>query len=486
MIYRFAFKPNVQASSLSPLLRNLRFSRRGSAMAARAAHLKSENNTALKLLFRSPPIITFSHFSSSANNVEIGSENPQNTENKSSTLSSSFRDVKASLKQQQQIDRRPYSFTQRTDSVSKKPDRITSLEEIRRNLSEFRRRTASPDPSPLDSQPSSPPISLQELYKRNVMSRGESGGAELGNDRPGTKLSFEAIRESLRQLRSSQNDTANKVNDSMSLSKFKESLRLEPTWESGGSVRGSNVIGGTNYNLPSSVFGKELREMEKVGEKDMVMGTMKTEFVKMYSYGELGEKLRKLRPEGAKKEGENWFSLTELNERLIRLREMEEKESESRVPGVSFKELRESLLRLRVSEDEKAKKSTIQRLDILGQLGGTPSFMLSPPKEHLVEKYFHPDNLSSAEKSKIELKRVRDEFKMSESDCGSARVQIAQLTTEINHLSAVIHKKDKHSRKGLLTKVQKRKTFETTLITRTKEVTKLPVPCSPCCPLTRC
>ena len=38
-------------------------------------------------------------------------------------------------------------------------------------------------------------------------------------------------------------------------------------------------------------------------------------------------------------------------------------------------------------------------------------------------QYFHPDNMSSAEKMKIELAKVRDEFKMSDSDCGSARVQ---------------------------------------------------------------
>ena len=31
--------------------------------------------------------------------------------------------------------------------------------------------------------------------------------------------------------------------------------------------------------------------------------------------------------------------------------------------------------------------------------------------------------MSSAEKMKIELAKVRDEFKMSDSDCGSARVQ---------------------------------------------------------------
>ncbi|KAL7162192.1 hypothetical protein ACSBR2_042633 [Camellia fascicularis] len=68
-------------------------------------------------------------------------------------------------------------------------------------------------------------------------------------------------------------------------------------------------------------------------------------------------------------------------------------------------------------------QAPVQRLDISGQFGGTPNFMLAPPKEQLVEKYFHPDNISSLEKPKHELQKVRDEFKMSESDYGSARVQ---------------------------------------------------------------
>lgn len=267
----------------------------------------------------------------------------------------------------------------------------------------------------------------------------------------GGKLSFDAIRESLRQLRltndSSQNER--RSGDPMSLSAFKNSLKLKPGPES------APVFGGTD-SLPVSVFGKERERKE--GEKETM--AMKTEFVKMYSYGELGEKLRKLRPsvlEG-KKEGDTLgFSLSELNERLMKLREMEEKETESSIGGLSYKDLRESLVWLRLTETEKAKKNSIQRLDILGQLGRTPNFMLQPPKEHLVEKYFHPDNMSSAEKMKIELAKVRDEFKMSDSDCGSARVQVAQLTTKIKHLSSVLHKKDKHSIKGLQAMVQRRK-----------------------------
>ena len=44
-------------------------------------------------------------------------------------------------------------------------------------------------------------------------------------------------------------------------------------------------------------------------------------------------------------------------------------------------------------------------------------------------QYFHPDNMSSSEKLKLELQKVRDEFKMSESDCGSSRVQGKQFQT---------------------------------------------------------
>ncbi|KAL5576086.1 hypothetical protein UlMin_017785 [Ulmus minor] len=189
----------------------------------------------------------------------------------------------------------------------------------------------------------------------------------------------------------------------------------------------------------------------KEGERS---NSIKTEFVKMYKHEELGAKLKILRPE---EKGDAWFSLEELNERLMKLREMEEKETETRIDGISFKDLRESLVKLKLSEDDKSKKSSIERLDMLGHLGRTPTFMMQPPKEELVEKYFHPDNMSSEEKMKLELAKVREEFKMSESDCGSARVQVAQLTTKIKHLSSVLHKKDKHSRKGLIAMVQRRK-----------------------------
>lgn len=229
-----------------------------------------------------------------------------------------------------------------------------------------------------------------------------------------------------------------------------------------GAIRSSlkNIRGGNTPRLQLNEISESLKLRPKSSvssAKSVVSDETKTEFVRMYSYGELGKKLKGLRIVSDKKSGRKGktFSLNELNERLKKLREMDEKEAESNASGVRYSQLRESLIKLQ--DDDKTKKSTAQRINVFAQLGGTPSFMLSPPKEELVEKYFHPDHMSSAEKQKIELKNVRDKFKISESDCGSSRVQVAQLTTKIKHLASVLHKKDKHSRKGLQAMVQKRK-----------------------------
>jgi len=237
-----------------------------------------------------------------------------------------------------------------------RPSKVASLEEIRKNLSEFRLRSSVPSPTEPNSasstSSSSQHISFQELYTRNVTAKSNENGAnaESGPRKVGGRPSFEAIRESLRQMRPSSPPGAAQNErrgvDPMSLSEYKYSLKLKPSPESG------PVIGGTGM-LPASVFGKERERKGTEGETT----AMKTEFVKMYSYNELGKKLKELRPEG-KKEEEASFSLGELNERLIKLREMEEKETESRIGGVLYKDLRESLLTLKMSDDEKAKKSS--------------------------------------------------------------------------------------------------------------------------------
>ncbi|PWU68826.1 MULTISPECIES: 30S ribosomal protein S15 [Gracilibacillus] len=65
-----------------------------------------------------------------------------------------------------------------------------------------------------------------------------------------------------------------------------------------------------------------------------------------------------------------------------------------------------------------------------------------------------------------------NEFKTHESDTGSPEVQIAVLTEEINNLNnhLRIHKKDHHSRRGLLKMVGKRRNLLNYL--RNKDVSR--------------
>ncbi|MGI6113110.1 MAG: 30S ribosomal protein S15 [Mahellales bacterium] len=55
--------------------------------------------------------------------------------------------------------------------------------------------------------------------------------------------------------------------------------------------------------------------------------------------------------------------------------------------------------------------------------------------------------------------RIIDEYKLHDSDTGSPEVQIAILTNRINHLNEhlKVHKKDHHSRRGLLKMVGQRR-----------------------------
>lgn len=65
-----------------------------------------------------------------------------------------------------------------------------------------------------------------------------------------------------------------------------------------------------------------------------------------------------------------------------------------------------------------------------------------------------------------------NEYKTHESDTGSPEVQIAVLTEQINSLNEHLrtHKKDHHSRRGLLKMVGKRRNLLTYL--RNKDVTR--------------
>ena len=62
---------------------------------------------------------------------------------------------------------------------------------------------------------------------------------------------------------------------------------------------------------------------------------------------------------------------------------------------------------------------------------------------------------------KEEKASIIKEFAKNEKDCGSAEVQIAILTKEINTLTEHLkeHKHDYHSKRGLLMKVGKRRSL---------------------------
>ncbi|MBR3121536.1 MULTISPECIES: 30S ribosomal protein S15 [Oceanobacillus] len=67
---------------------------------------------------------------------------------------------------------------------------------------------------------------------------------------------------------------------------------------------------------------------------------------------------------------------------------------------------------------------------------------------------------------------IINEYKVHETDTGSPEVQIAVLTEDINALNEHlrVHKKDHHSRRGLLKMVGKRRNLLTYL--RNKDVTR--------------
>ena len=61
--------------------------------------------------------------------------------------------------------------------------------------------------------------------------------------------------------------------------------------------------------------------------------------------------------------------------------------------------------------------------------------------------------------NKEQKESIIQQYRLHESDTGSPEVQIALLTKEINHLTdhLKIHKKDFHSRHGMLKKIGRRR-----------------------------
>ncbi|CAM6083078.1 unnamed protein product [Calypogeia fissa] len=111
------------------------------------------------------------------------------------------------------------------------------------------------------------------------------------------------------------------------------------------------------------------------------------------------------------------------------------------------------------SERERLEVS-MQRFALMSKDNNQGSdFMFLPPKNELLRKYFHWENLASPEKHKVTLTKVRKDFQIHKTDCGSSQVQIALLTTKIKYMTKHMetNRKDYHSRKGLEAMVQRRR-----------------------------
>ena len=76
-----------------------------------------------------------------------------------------------------------------------------------------------------------------------------------------------------------------------------------------------------------------------------------------------------------------------------------------------------------------------------------------------MSKGIYNDNLEYMALSKDEKQKIVNKFALHEGDTGSPEVPIAILTEEISKLSEHLkaHRKDNHSRRGLLQNVGKRR-----------------------------
>lgn len=151
----------------------------------------------------------------------------------------------------------------------------------------------SRDPGGVLPSQSRPQISLEALYKQNAVPN-----SSAPRNRKAQDFNSKTVFENLKNLKTQSNTSYNMDNVGVSVRSFKNTLKTI-----------------SEENVSSNVIE---------GETEKMM----TEFLTIYSEEELGEKLKMLRPEGNKEEG--WFSLQELNQRLVKLRQVEEKEAQNR------------------------------------------------------------------------------------------------------------------------------------------------------------
>ncbi|KAH7414747.1 hypothetical protein KP509_14G008500 [Ceratopteris richardii] len=182
--------------------------------------------------------------------------------------------------------------------------------------------------------------------------------------------------------------------------------------------------------------------------------------LKTYTYEELGEKLRMVRPPKEQiLSSATGLSFGELRARLERIEEEETKLGQNE----EYMVLKEGLSKLRPFH---TRQLTHEDLIFVQESGVRTSLRerieYSPPNDELLTKYYSEIQLSSKERLKLQIKKLKEEFQVHEYDSGSPQVQIAVLTARINNLNRHLregpnYKRDKHSRKGLNEMVQYRK-----------------------------
>ncbi|EEE65200.1 uncharacterized protein [Oryza sativa Japonica Group] len=348
---------------------------------------------------------------------------PASADQRTTKLSSHFAEIRGHL------NATPPSSPPRRIPESPPPD------DVRRSLHLF--RNPHPSSGATSAAAANPSPSFADVFRaRPAPPTSRATGADA--------FPFSALRESLNKNLGTS-PTASAV-------PLPGATASSPDWSSILSSRQRH----DGKPLPESVFGRETRGEARRGRDGKVE---EQQFIRLYSDNELGKKLSELRPPVGK-DGKEWFSVEELSRRLKKLREMD-REERALQSGLGTDVLRDAIVTLQTKDLKTNNLAAAQSMSALMAFGSqaTPAYLLGKPQQELVERYFHPDHMSSAEKMKQELQSVRDEFKMSENDCGSARVQVAQLTTKIKHLSTTLHKKDKHSRKGLQEMVQRRKKY---------------------------
>lgn len=274
---------------------------------------------------------------------------------------------------------------------------------------------------------------ISEDFERPVPPRKESA-SEHGEESVLSALSYKLIRDTFQPSKKPTDDAERKILD--------------------------DTLGMDSRHLFSSAL--DTRSLAEVEGNFYSTGDQSSLDIKTYTYEELGEKLRKARPP---KElilsSATGLSFGELRSRFQQI-EKEEQDGQDTKPD--YRDIKESLNHLKNSKDLKRQLSyeELTFVRTSGVRGTRARIEYTPPNDDLLTKYYSEEQLSSKERLKLEISKLKEQFQTHEYDTGSPQVQIAILTARINNLNRHMrdgpnYKRDKHSKKGLNDMVQYRK-----------------------------